>query len=247
MIWASANPAGRRNHLLGALGQATRERIGPHLEVAEFKPGEVVCDAGARLQHAYFPDDCVLSLVTVLEDGDAIETANIGPEGAFGLLANRYGRVSFNRCIVQMEGRILRCRTEVLHAAFNNSDHARDLFLGYSAMLLAQVQQTVACNTRHSVRQRMCRWLLAMHDRTEGKPLVYTHEHLAQILGANRKSVTLAAQSMQDAGLIRYRRGTIEVSDRGGLEQAACECYAVVKNLFRDFHAEVAGAAQGGD
>ena len=223
------------NQLLGALLPESRKRIEPHLEPVNFKLGEVVCEAGGLLKHAYFPQGSVLSLLTVLENGSAIETANIGREGAFGLFAAMYSRVSFNRCIVQLEGHTVRCPIELLQEEFRNSEHVRNLFVSYSETLLSQVQQTVACNAMHSTEERMCRWLLMMHDRAEGEALTYTHEFLAHILGANRKSVTLAAQSMQNAELISYRRGTIQVLDRPGLEKASCECYAIVKERFDAF------------
>src|ERR1022692_3846492 len=223
------------NRLLGALEPSSRKRIDPHLEPVELKLGAVVCDAGGLLKHAYFPEGSVLSLLTVWENGSAIETANIGREGAFGLFAAMYSRVSFNRCIVQLEGRMVRCPIELLQSEFRNSEHVRDLFVSYSETLLSQVQQTVACNAMHTTEERMCRWLLMMHDRAEGESLTYTHEFLAHILGANRKSVTLAAQSVQAAGLISYRRGTIQVLNRSGLEKASCECYSIVKERFDAF------------
>jgi len=232
------------NQLLGALEPESRKRIEPHLEPIKLKLGAVVCEAGGLLKHAYFPQGSVLSLLTVLENGSAIETANIGREGAFGLFAAMYSRVSFNRCIVQLEGRMSRCPIEVLQSEFRNSEHVRNLFVSYSETLLSQVQQTVACNAMHTTEERMCRWLLMMHDRAEGEPLTYTHEFLAHILGANRKSVTLAAQSMQAAGLISYRRGTIQVLDRKGLEKASCECYAIVRKRFDAFLKPPATAVQ---
>jgi CRP-like cAMP-binding protein len=225
----------RRNELLGALEPAARERIEPHLEQAPFKLGDVVCEAGGALHHAYFPEGCVLSLLTALENGDAIETANIGREGAFGLFAAMYSGVSFNRCILQMTGPLVRCRIEVLQAEFDRSAWVRNLFVSYSETLLSQVQQTVACNALHTVEERMCRWLLMMHDRAGGELLTYTHEFLSNILGVDRKSVTLAAQSMQTAGLINYHRGLMQVVDRPGLERASCECYAIVKLRFDAF------------
>ena len=225
----------RSNQLLDALAPDSRKRIDPHLEPIEFKLGAMVCDAGGLLKHAYFPRGSVLSLLTVLENGAAIETANIGREGAFGLFAAMYSRVSFNRCIAQLEGHTVRCPIELLQYEFQASEHVRNLFVSYSETLLSQVQQTVACNSMHSTEERMCRWLLMMHDRAEGESLPYTHEFLSQILGANRKSVTLAAQSMQAAGLISYHRGTIQVLDRVGLETASCECYAIVKERFDAF------------
>jgi CRP-like cAMP-binding protein len=223
------------NRLLGALEPAIRMRIAPHLEPVTLKLGAMVCEASGILRHAYFPEGAVLSLLTVLENGSAIETANIGREGAFGLFAAMYSRVSFNRCIIQMEGGMVRCPITILQLEFKCSEHARNLFVSYSETLLSQVQQSVACNALHSTEERMCRWLLMMHDRAEGEALPYTHEFLSHMLGANRKSVTLAAQSLQIAGLISYHRGKIVVLDRRGLEKASCECYAVVKERFDAF------------
>ena len=236
----------RGNQLLGAMETASRSRIDPHLEPITLKLGAVVCEAGGLLKHAYFPQGAVLSLLTVLENGAAIETANIGREGAFGLFAAMYSRVSFNRCIVQLAGPMVRCPIELLQSEFRNSEAVRNLFVSYSETLLSQVQQTVACNAMHTTEERMCRWLLMMHDRAEGESLPYTHEFLSHMLGANRKSVTLAAQSMQTAGLISYRRGTIQVLNRRGLEKASCECYAIVRERFDAFLKPPATAIQAG-
>src|SRR5471032_587321 len=233
------------NRLLDALEPASRARIDPHLEPVTLKLGAVVCEAGGVLKYAYFPQGAVLSLLTVLENGSAIETANIGREGAFGLFAAMYSRVSFNRCIVQLEGHMARCPIELLQSEFKNSEQVRDLFVSYSETQLSQVQQTVACNAMHTTEERMCRWLLMMHDRAEGEALQYTHEFLSHMLGANRKSVTLAAQSMHTAGLISYRRGKIQVLDRPGLEKASCECYAIVKERFDAFLTPPLTAVQG--
>ena len=233
------------NQLLNALEPASQRRIAPHLRRVEFGLGEIVCEAGGHLKHAYFPQSGVLSLLTVLEDGSAIETANIGQEGAFGLFAAMYSRVSFNRCLVQLEGGLLRCPIEVLQSEFKRSDHLRDLFVSYSETLLSQVQQTVACNALHTTEERICRWLLMMHDRARGQTLPYTHEFLSLMLGINRKSVTLAALSLQRAGLISYRRGQIEITGRRGLEKVACECYAIVHERFAAFLTPPASAVQG--
>jgi CRP-like cAMP-binding protein len=233
------------NQLLGALETASRKRVDPHLEPIKLKLGDLVCEAGGLLKHAYFPQGTVLSLLTVLEDGSAIETANIGREGAFGLFAAMYSRVSFNRCLVQLEGGMVRCPIELLQSEFKHSEHVRDLFVSYSETLLSQVQQTVACNAMHSTEEKICRWLLMMHDRAEGEVLAYTHEFLSHMLGANRKSVTLAAQSMQAAGLISYRRGRIQILDRPGLEKASCECYVIVRKRFDAFLTPPSTAVQG--
>lgn len=231
--------------MLGAMAVASRARIEPHLEPIVLKLGDVVCEAGGILKHAYFPKGSVLSLLTVLENGSAIETANIGREGAFGLFAAMYSRVSFNRCLVQFEGGMFRCPIDLLRSEFEHSEHVRNLFVSYSETLLSQVQQTVACNALHSTEEKMCRWLLMMHDRADGEALPYTHEFLSHMLGANRKSVTLAAQSLQAAGLISYQRGKIRVVDRAGLEQASCECYAIVRERFDAFLTPPSTAVQG--
>src|ERR1700730_18302517 len=145
---------GPRNRLLDALEPASRKRIDPHLEPVTLELGAVVCEAGGLLKHAYFPQSSVLSLLTVLENGSAIETANIGREGAFGLFAAMYSRVSFNRCLVQLEGDMLRCPIQLLQSQFKPSEHVRDLFVSYSETLLSQVQQTVACNAMHSTEEK---------------------------------------------------------------------------------------------
>ncbi len=130
---------------------------------------------------------------------------------------------------------MLRCPIEPLRLEFEKSEHIRNLFVSYSETLLSQVMQSVACNSLHTVEERMCRWLLMMHDRAGGELLTYTHDFLSRILGANRTSATLAAQSLQNRGLIRYRRGMMQIHDRAGMESASCECYAVVKARFDAF------------
>jgi len=234
----------RSNRLLGALETASRTLIDPCLEPIKFKLGDVVCEAGAPLKYAYFPRGAVLSLLTVLENGSAIETANIGREGAFGLFAAMYSRTSFNRCVVQLVGDVVRCPIELLRSEFNRSEYVRNLFVSYSETLLSQIQQSVACNSMHTTEEKMCRWLLMMDDRADGEILPYTHDFLSQMLGANRKSITLAAQSMQTAGLIGYQRGKITILNRLGLEKASCECYAVVKDRFDAFLAPPSYAVQ---
>jgi hypothetical protein len=126
--------------LIGALQPSSRKRIAPHLEPVKLKLGGIVCEAGGLLKQAYFPQGGVLSLLTVLENGSAIETANIGREGAFGLFAAMYSRVSFNRCLVQLESGIVRCPIELLQSEFKRSEHVRNLFVSYSETLTLVVR-----------------------------------------------------------------------------------------------------------
>jgi CRP-like cAMP-binding protein len=224
-----------KNQLLGAFEPDALARLERHLRPVSMTLGSVVCEAGAHLTHAYFPEGCVLSMLTSLENGSAIECANIGREGGFGIFAAMYSRVSFSQCIVQLEGPMLQCAIKPLQQEFENSKHAQNLLVSYAETLLSQVTQTVACNALHTVEERMCRWLLMMEDRAEGESLPYTHEFLAGILGVNRTSITLAAQSLQNQGIISYRRGLMQVLDRAAMERVSCECYAVVKERFDAF------------
>ena len=231
---------------MSAFESASGERRGPYIERFERKLGDVVCEAGGFLNHVYFPDGAVLSLLTVMENGSAIETANIGREGAFGLGAamSKYSCTSFNRSVVQMEGGLLRVPAELLRTEFTHCAHIRDLFINYTGALLAQIQQTVACNALHTARQKISRWLLMMNDQGDGRDLPYTHEFLSDILGINRKTVTLAAQKLQRQDLIAYRRGRIRILDPPGLERASCECYSIVKARFDDLMSPPLHAAQ---
>lgn len=223
------------NRLLAEFGTASRERVFCHIERIDVKLGDVICEAGDVLECAYFPDGAVLSLLTVLESGVAIETANIGREGAFGLFASMYSRTSFNRSLVQLKGGLLRVPCDVLRWEFQHSEQIRNLFVSYSETLLAQIQQTAACNSVHTVEERVCRWLLMMQDRAGGRDLSYTHDAVSNMLGVTLKALTVAAQALQKAGLITYRRGKMQVLDRPGLEKESCECYSKVKARFDEF------------
>lgn len=223
------------NQILGAFAEDAYRRLLPGLEPVEARLGEVICEAGGRLAHAYFPEGCVLSLLTVMENGAEIECANIGPEGAFGLFAAMYHGTSITRCMVQLSGPMLRCDVSLLREIFHSDPDIRALFVSYSETILAQIAQTAGCNALHSIEQRMCRWLLMMHDRAKGDDLTYTHEFLARVLGANRTSITHVAQSLQRRGFINYTRGQMQIVDRAGMQSVACECYDVVKTRFAEF------------
>ena len=222
--------------MLAALESESRARVDPHLERVEFKVGDVVCEAGGVLNHAYFPDGAVLSLLTVLENGTAIETANIGREGAFGLFAAMYSHTSFNRSLVQLQGGLLRVPIKVLQSEFERNAHIRNLFVSYSETLLAQIQQTVACNSMHTVRERICRWLLMMHDRADGENLSYTHEFLAHVMGTNRKSVTSRGAGPAKGGPHHLSSGKYagprSPRSRKGLVRVLCDRQEAVRRFL---------------
>jgi CRP-like cAMP-binding protein len=205
------------NRLLKAFDNATRERVDPYLEKIEVAIGDIVCEAGGVLDHAYFPDGAVLSLQTVLRNGSAVETINIGREGAFGLLSGLYMHESFNRALVQLPGVLLRLPFGILYQEFERSERLRSLVVRYSRAQVVQIQQTVACNALHTARQRFCRWLLMMLDRIDGDSMPSTHELLAEMLGVNRKSEPLPRRSCtrRDSSTTiggEYRFSTVLVS-----------------------------------
>ncbi|WP_072298657.1 Crp/Fnr family transcriptional regulator [Paracoccus sp. SM22M-07] len=223
------------NQILGAFGEDSYRAIQPYLEQVDARFGDLICEAGSPSTHVYFPESCVLSLMTVMENGNEIECANIGNEGAFGLFSAMHGSGSSARCMVQLAGSMLRCDISHLRKIFRSDLQIQDLFVSYSETVLSQVAQTAGCNALHTIEQRMCRWLLMMHDRAKGDELTYTQEFLARVMGANRTSVTQIAQSLQRRGFISYRRGLMQMEDRAGMQIAACECYDVIMARLATF------------
>ena len=221
-----------QNRLLSALEYTSRAQIASRAERLDLETGHMICWASDHIDHAYFPCTAILSVQTMLSDGSSIETANIGHEGAFGLFEAMYTRWSFSQCSVLTPGSVLRIPFDVLRYSFERNAQTRNVFVTYTEALRGQIQQTVACYALHRVQERLCGWLLRIHDRIKNKDLPFTHEFLAHLLGANRKSVTLALQAMQKAGLIDYHRGRIHVLDRTGLEKASCECYIAMKDAL---------------
>jgi CRP-like cAMP-binding protein len=201
----------------------------PHLELVELTRGQVLYDTGEAMSHAYFPHDTVVSLVNVLEDGGRVEVAVFGREGVLSALVTHE---AFGRYVVQMPGTASRISVERLNEARHASPALRRLIMNYGEVLLAQTFQRVTCDAVHSVEARCCRWILRIHDRVGRDALPLTHEFLAEMLGVQRSTVSVVTRSLQTAGLIRQNRGGIAVTDRAGLEGAACECYGRIRRLY---------------
>jgi CRP-like cAMP-binding protein len=219
----------RRNRLLAALPSADLALLAPDLKQVPLARGAVLQEQGERIDHVYFPEEGILSLLTVMQQGDAIEIATVGRDGAVGSLAGLGTRRSHTRDVVQVAGSALRIAAARFRKVAEESAAVRDIIVRYGEMLLIQVQQTAACNALHDVEARLSRWLLQARDRVDGKTIQLTHEFLSQMLGVRRPTVTVVARMLQDAGLIRYHRGHIEIIDRRGLEGRACECYEVMR------------------
>jgi CRP-like cAMP-binding protein len=238
----------RQNHLLAALPATSFEALAGRLELVPMLLGEMLYEPGKQLRHAYFPTTCIVSLHYVMESGASAETAGVGNEGVVGVSLFMGGDTTPSSAVVQTAGHAYRLERDVLKSEFSRDDSTRCLLLRYTQALMTQIAQTGACNRHHSVEQQLCRWLLLTLDRVPSAELVITQELVATMLGVRRESITEAAGRLQEAGVIRYRRGHIAVLDRNGLRRRTCECYAVVKaelnRLLTDvLHPEDAAAA----
>jgi len=220
------------NHLLAALPTMEWQRWQSQLELVDLKLGQVLYESGGKMSYVYFPIDAIVSLLTVLEDGDSAEIAVVGNEGIVGVSLFMGGETTPSRAVVQSAGRSVRLRAHVLKTEFSSSPAVMHLLLRYTQALITQMTQTAACNRHHSLDEQLCRWLLLSLDRLHVNQLIMTQELIANMLGVRREGVTEAAGRLQRAGLISYTRGKINVLDRTGLEQRSCECYAVVKKEY---------------
>ena len=218
-----------QNHLLAALPAAEYERLAAHLEPVPMLLGDILYEPGDQMQHAYFPTTSIVSLHYVMESGASAESAGVGNEGVVGISLFMGGDTTPSSAVVQTAGHAYRLAGRLLKAEFNRGGMVQGLLLRYTQALITQMSQTAACNRHHSVEQQLCRWLLLTLDRMPTKELVMTQELVASMLGVRREGITQAAGSLQEAGVIRYRRGHISVIERAGLETRVCECYSVVK------------------
>jgi CRP-like cAMP-binding protein len=223
---------GQQNHLLEALPERDYARLGNHLELIPMALGQVLYEPGARLHHVYFPTTAIVSLLYVMVDGASAEVAVVGNEGMRGVSLFMDGESASSHAVVQSAGHGIRLQAQLLKDEFARFGPMMHLLLRYTQALITQMSQTAVCNRHHSVDQQLCRWLLLRLDRLATNELCVTHESIANMLGVRREGITEAAGKLQDAGLIRYRRGRITVLDRPRLEAQSCECYQVVKTEF---------------
>jgi CRP-like cAMP-binding protein len=220
---------GRSNHFLATLPPHDFSLLAPHLRTASLERSAMLHDVGEKIEHVYFPHTGMVSLVAVMQSGATVEAATIGRAGVIGASAGLGAHSTFARAIVQLPGTAAWLSAAQFHAAANQSQGIRDLIVRYNDLLLAQIQQSVACNALHTLEARLSRWLLQTHDCMNGDVIPLTQEFLGQMLGVRRTTVTITARLLQSARLIRYRRGHIQILDRAALEDIACECYAVVR------------------
>lgn len=219
------------NHILRALPEADYAQLAGTLERATLPKGQVLLEPGDPIAWVVFPETAVLSLIQSYPQGVAVETASVGCEGVVGLPAALDKReLAQQRHLVQLGGRAIRMSRDDFLRAFEALPAFREIVLRFAADFLGTVLLSVACNRVHTVDKRLARWLLMMRDRSSSETLPLTHDVLAEMLGVHRPTVSIAARGLEHAGLIRYRRGTVTIVDRSGLEGAACDCYHIARH-----------------
>ena len=219
------------NHLLEALPLEELSRLLSQAERRKFELFDVLAEADSRLEHAYFPEDAIISVVRPAS-GELVEAATVGREGMAGFSVLFGTTFNTSKLTIQHAGEILTVPFASLNAALPELPVLRDLIGRYVLAFVDQVGQGAACNARHSLEQRCAKWMLTARDRVDGESFTLTHAVLAQMLGVHRPGVTLAASKLQKAGLIRYVRGRVTILDHAGLEGASCECYAINREHF---------------
>ena len=220
------------NLLLATFSAEVRGYFEPHSDIVEFAVGEHVQSRGKDVEWSYFPfGTTMISLVVELDDGRSVQVASIGREGAVGGIVSCGRAPAFADAQVMVGGPAMRVPMKILEEAKGHSGFVSNIFCRFSDYLLAEVMQSVACNSFHPIQQRAARWLLTAQDRA-GDRIELTQEALAALLGVQRTTVNAVVGTLQDEGLISARRGRVIVVDRAGLKRQACECYSVVEEHF---------------
>jgi CRP-like cAMP-binding protein len=221
------------NHLLATLPPQVFEQLRPHLKTIELVQGTVLVGAGDKLTRVFFPHNGVISLVVSLAGGGTVEVAMIGNDSVFGGSAALDGNISLTDAIVQLPGFASSLEIGILRTVAQESLAFRTTLIRHEQALFAQAQQSAACNAMHTAETRLARWLLRMHDLAGHNELRLTQDFLAQMIGVQRNSVSTVAHALQDAGILKYSRGTIQITDLKGLKEASCECYEAVNAQYK--------------
>lgn len=220
------------NKILAALPREEFEPLNQKLKPVKLELGTTLYLPEQKIDYVYFVTRGVVSVLAALENGATVEAGVIGPEGMAGIAALLGADSTPNQALIQAEGHALRISTEDVRTEFRKGGKFRDLVLRYMHTLFTQVAQTAACNRLHSIEQRLARWLLLTQDRVASDEFVLTQDFLSRMLGVRRAGVSVAANTLKQAGLIDYRRGTVVILDRDGLEQYSCECYRIVRDEY---------------
>jgi CRP-like cAMP-binding protein len=223
------DPGLRSNKLLASLPHEDFQLLIPHLSSVQLARGTVLAEPGGEVNHAYFPLSGMVSLVVIMRDGKAVETATVGREGVVGAMSGIGLHISQVRAIAQLPVLARKIASTELRKAVSSSRAIAHLCLNYNEVLLTQTQINVACNALHQVEARFCRCLLQTRDRAESDTIMLTQEFLAEMIGVRRTSVTEVASKRQAAGAISNSRGLIKIVDLDALRAMACECYETLR------------------
>lgn len=217
------------NRLLARLLVEDTESLRPHLELVSLSHGDHVIVPDEPIRDVYFPLNCLLSLVTEMEDGSNAESGTVGREGMSGIPVILDAWQTTMPTFTQIPGDAVRMKAKIFKAAYDSNPALRSIMNRYMHTVVVVGSQSTACNALHRVEARMCRWLLMSSDGIGSNELHLTHEFLATMLGVRRATVSETAGKLQDEGIISYQRGHVQIFDRERLERATCECYARVK------------------
>lgn len=218
-----------QNRLLASLPRQELELLSPHMEQVWLSHGQMIILPEEPIEFVYFPLNCLLSLVAVMEDGATVESGSVGREGMVGLPIILDAATTPMQTLAQIPGQALRIKAEIIKQAFDRGGVLQKILYRYIHTVIVVSSQTAACNRLHRLEARLCRWLLMSSDGIGSEKLYLTQEFLATMLGVRRSGVSEAASQLQSKGLINYQRGQIEIVNRKSLETSACECYAAVK------------------
>ena len=228
-----------KNLFLSALPAAEQNRLRPSLAFHRMPQGTILQEPEQRIEHVYFLESGMVSLVAMMQDGTEIETATLGREAILGSLCALGSHTAGTRAIVQIDAASWRMPVADFRTAIAQSPVLRKMALLSSELMLAQMQQTAACNALHTADRRLCRWIVQVRDRIDDDVIRLTHDFLAQMLAVRRPTVSLIAYGLQQAGLLRYQRGKITILDRAGLERGACECVGALREKTKRIIGEI--------
>lgn len=218
-----------RNRLLLALPSSVCASVVRHCRYVEFPAGHAIYLAGSPLEHIYFIDCGLVSMIKTMEDGRRAEIGVVGTEGVVGIFSVHGYRRAIVEYLVQVPVSAWRIGAAAFHNEMAKHEAFREFVDRYLFLLVDQIAQTAACNRLHSLKRRCCRWLLLAHDNSWGDQFKFTHELLATLLGVQRPSLSMTANGLQALGLIRYSHGRITILNRPQLEEIACECYHTMR------------------
>jgi CRP-like cAMP-binding protein len=220
------------NAILASLSATDASALLPHLKKVHLESRRILFNVGDVVDAVYFPTSAVVSLVVALSTGEMVEGAMVGKDGVVGVSAALDSKIALSQAIVQLSGEAFVCDAVAFKGIAMQSERLLSLLFRHEQAVFAQAQQSTACMASHDIRSRLCRWLLRARDLSGSDSLNFTQEFLAEMLGVRRTSVTFDAHALQQAGLIKYARGKIQIVNVDGLHEGACECYETVRSQY---------------